>query len=187
MIEVELKAKMEKSEIPNFINNIIEMGFKKIAKKKEIDTYFNGIDRDFKETDEAVRIRQSINLDTQETYYNITYKGAKIDNISKTREELEIKIDDGETAHKIFERLGFKPVSPIIKIREIYQKEEDDIIITIDEVENVGTYVEFEKVVDDLSKKEHAINELFDILKSLNISKDKLTKTSYLGLRDNNG
>ncbi|AEH07228.1 class IV adenylate cyclase [Methanothermococcus okinawensis] len=190
MIEVELKAKLEKDEILNFIRKLEDLGFKRIIKKEETDIYYNGIDRDFRKTDEALRIRKSVNMDGIDNMdikyvrYYLTYKGPKMDNISKTREELEVQVSDGETTKKILEKLGFKPVKPIVKIREIYKR--DDIEISIDEVKDVGNYVEFEKIVEFTSEKENAINELINLMKSLNISKDKLIKTSYLELRDKN-
>ena len=36
----------------------------------------------------------------------MTYKGPKIDKISKTREEIEVKIEDGHKMEKILEKLG---------------------------------------------------------------------------------
>jgi adenylate cyclase class 2 len=182
MIEVELKAKLEKDDISNFIHKLEELGFKRVVKKEEVDTYFNGIDRDFRETDEALRIRKSLNLDNGNVKYYITYKGPKMDNISKTREEIEVQVSNGEHTQKIFEKLGFKSVKPISKIREIYKK--DKIEISIDKVKDVGTYIEFEKIVESESEKSDAVDELLNLMKSLNISKDNLVKTSYLELRD---
>ena len=184
MIEVELKAKLEKEDIPNFIRKLEDLGFERLVKKEEVDIYFNGIDRDFRETDEALRIRKSLNIDEKYVKCYMTYKGPKMDNISKTREEFEVQVSDGESTKIILEKLGFKPVEPIVKIREIYKK--DDIRVSIDEVDNVGTYVEFEKMVKLESEKEDAIKELINLMKSLNISNDRLVKTSYLELRDKN-
>ena len=182
MIEVELKAKLEKEDIPNFIRKLEDLGFERLVKKEEVDIYFNGIDRDFRETDEALRIRKSLNIDEKYVKCYMTYKGPKMDNISKTREEIEVQVSNGEDAKKIFEKLGVKSVKTIAKIREIYKK--DKIEISIDKVEDVGTYIEFEKIVESESEKSDAVDELLNLMKSLNISKDNLVKTSYLELRD---
>ncbi len=189
MIEVELKIKIDKNKIDEFRSKIEKLGFKKQSLKKEIDIYFNGIDRDFRKTDEALRIRKSINLEkSNEAPKNIiTYKGKKLDGISKTREEIEITVDNGENAQKIFEKLGFKPVNPIVKIRETYKNEKDNIVITIDNVEKVGTFAEFEIVVPNISEKEYATNKLLLLLDKLSISRDNLLTKSYLSMRDNNG
>ena len=89
-----------------------------------------------------------------------------------------------EQMYKIFEKLGFKPVDPVRKVREIYRK--DDLEVSFDNVDYVGNYLEIEKVVDDDSKREQALEELLNLLKSLNISTDKLEKRSYLELRRGN-
>ena len=88
MIEVEIKIKIDnKDEIAEKLENL---GFVFVRKKFQEDIYFNGIDRDFRETDEALRIRD------EDGNFFVTYKGPKIDKISKTREEIEVKIEDKE-------------------------------------------------------------------------------------------
>ena len=113
MIEVELKARLERDEIPDFINKLENLGFTRYNKVEEIDIYFNGIDRDFRETDEALRIRKSMDIDKKDINYYLVYKGPKMDNISKTREEYEVIVSDGEITNIILEKLGFKSLPPI--------------------------------------------------------------------------
>ncbi|AEF96424.1 class IV adenylate cyclase [Methanotorris igneus] len=179
MIEVEIKAKINEDELENIKKTLEELGFEKIEVKEQIDIYFNGIDRDFAKTDEALRIRKENDV------WFITYKGPKIDKISKTREEIEVKIEDGYKMEKILEKLGFKKVPPIRKIREIYKKE--DIEASIDNVDGVGLYLELEKTIKDEKEKDTALNLLMDTLKSLNISSDRLERKSYLELLHKRG
>ncbi len=79
------------------------------------DSYFNmpvGL-RDFKKSDEALRIRKSIEFQknnfekNSEWYYFLTYKGKKIDNTTKTRQEIELKMEDGDKMKEILKVLGF--------------------------------------------------------------------------------
>ena len=111
----QLSAEVHLSTTPCWkrIKQLKNLGFKFIKKKFQEDIYFNGIDRDFRETDEALRIRD------EDGNFFVTYKGPKIDKISKTREEIEVRIEDKEKMRQIFKRLGFKEVKPIKKIREI--------------------------------------------------------------------
>ncbi|AVB77157.1 class IV adenylate cyclase [Methanococcus maripaludis] len=180
MIEVEIKVSLKDEDSKKILEKLKSLGFEKEETKEQVDTYFNGIDRDFQVTDEALRIRKSLNLDSNKGTIYVTYKGKKLDSISKTREEIEVEILDMDLMYNIFEKLGFKPVHPIRKIRKIYKKE--DIEVSFDTVDCVGDYLEIEKVVDDDSKREQALLELLDLLKSLNISNDKLEKRSYLEL-----
>ncbi|XRO76260.1 class IV adenylate cyclase [Methanocaldococcus sp. 10A] len=173
MIEVEIKVKIDDKD--KVVEQLKNLGFKFIKKKFQEDIYFNGIDRDFKETDEALRIRD------EDGNFFVTYKGPKIDKISKTREELEVNIEDKEKMRQIFKKLGFKEVPPIRKIREIYKK--GDIEASIDDVEGLGLFLELEKAISDINEKERVLNELIDILKSLNISSDNIIRKSYLELR----
>ena len=184
MIEVEIKVSLMDEDSEKILEKLKSSGFEKEETKEQIDTYFNGIDRDFQVTDEALRIRKSLNLDSNKGTIYVTYKGKKLDAISKTREEIELEISEMDPMYKIFEKLGFKPVDPVRKVREIYRK--DDLEVSFDNVDYVGNYLEIEKVVDDDSKREQALEELLNLLKSLNISTDKLEKRSYLELRRGN-
>jgi adenylate cyclase class 2 len=173
MIEVEIKIKIDnKDEIAEKLENL---GFVFVRKKFQEDIYFNGIDRDFKETDEALRIRD------EDGNFFVTYKGPKIDKISKTREEIEVKIEDKEKMRQIFKKLGFKEVPPIRKVREIYKK--GDIEASIDDVEGLGLFLELEKSTSNINEKDKILDELMDILKALNISKSNIIRKSYLELR----
>ncbi|NPA62050.1 MAG: class IV adenylate cyclase [Methanococci archaeon] len=173
MIEVEIKVKINNKE--EISKKLEELGFKYIKRKFQEDIYFNGIDRDFKKTDEALRIRD------EDGNFFITYKGPKLDNISKTREEIEVKIEDKEKMRKILKKLGFKEVPPIRKIREIYKK--GDIEASIDEVDSLGIFLELEKSVKSMEEKDNALAEILNILKALNISNDNIIRKSYLELR----
>ncbi len=173
MIEVEIKVKIDDKD--KVVKQLKKLGFKFIKKKFQEDIYFNGIDRDFKETDEALRIRD------EDGNFFVTYKGKKIDKISKTREEIEVKIEDKEKMRQIFKKLGFKEVPPIRKIREIYRK--GDMEASIDEVEGLGLFLELEKVISNINDKDEVLEEMMDILKALNISKDNIIRKSYLELR----
>ncbi|ABR54294.1 putative adenylyl cyclase CyaB [Methanococcus vannielii SB] len=184
MIEVEIKVNLSNENPEKILESLLKMGFLKKEIKEQTDTYFNGIDRDFQITDEALRIRCSKTVGKNDEKIYVTYKGKKLDGISKTREEIEVEVFEVNSMHKIFEKLGFKPVRPIKKVREIYQKE--DIEVSFDDVLDVGKYLEIEKVVSNNFERESALFELLDLLKSLNISTDKLEKRSYLELRRGN-
>ena len=182
MIEVELKVKVDKEEVEDLSHKLRELGFKRYGIVEEIDTYFKGIDRDFRETDEALRIRESIDLERGDRRYYLTYKGPKLDSISKTREEYQVKVEDGDTTKIILEKLGFKKVPPLRKVREIYKK--DDVTVSIDRVEDIGYFLEFEKSVKSESEREGAIRELMDLIRTLDLDEGRLIRASYLELRD---
>lgn len=178
MIEVEVKAK-----ITDF--NAVKKMLKKInAEKDHIehqeDSYFNSPIKNFAETDEALRIREVSVNNISKTF--ITYKGPKIDSQSKTREEVELEVENPKKIAKVFEHLGFKKVAKVIKNRTIYNI--DQYIISLDEVEGLEPYMEIETDLEDGSEFEEALNKIFDIFKKLGIN-DGFERTSYLELLEN--
>ncbi len=164
-MEIEIKFKL-KEGVKERVKQMAEF----VIKKEEIDIYFNSPIRDFKESDEALRVRKDIEG------VKITYKGPKIDKETKSREEISVKVDNFENAIKILKKLGFKPVKEVRKIREIYRT--DNAIICIDKVNGLGEYIEIEINHDDINLKE----KLFEIAEELGYSRDESIRESYLEL-----
>ncbi|MHA1310984.1 MAG: class IV adenylate cyclase [Candidatus Helarchaeota archaeon] len=172
MIEVELK-------VPIADKNMIAGELKKIGfvfKKSIIqnDTYFQHPIRDFAKTDEALRIRE-----TPEEVF-LSYKGPKLDEITKTREEIEISFDNSKNLKKIFEKIGFKKVIVINKTRELFEM--DEIKAAIDIVEHLGAFLELEILCENKETMPDKRETLFSILKKINISQNSIIRKSYLEL-----
>ncbi len=112
--------------------------------RHDIDQYFNAPDRDFAQTDEALRIRRigSANF--------VTYKGPKLDARTKTRTEVEVPLGDGaataEAFAQVLTHLGYRPVAVVQKRRRLYHLERNtfSLEVTLDEVQGVGPFVEIE-------------------------------------------
>ena len=159
MIEVEVKAKIDNFEdIKVKLNQINAV---KTKTEEQIDRYFNSPVKDFAETDEALRIRETKTEDSHNLF--ITYKGPKIDKKSKTREEVEMKIEDSDKCSKIFENLGFKEVRTVKKNREYFKL--DNFEIRLDDVEGLEPYMEIEIALEDGTDYNEAQDKIFDLLK----------------------
>ena len=78
-LEVEIKAYCD--NIHEIRQGITSLGGESLGPRDETDIYYNHPERDFAETDEALRIRK---VDKK---YILTYKGPKIGTRSKTRVE----------------------------------------------------------------------------------------------------
>lgn len=149
--EVEVKAPApEPGRVTRFI---IREGGKFVVEVEERDIYFAHPVRDFAATDEAFRVREVKRLRGRpgtvypvNTY--ITYKGPKIDPLSKTREEINLDIGEAKTARDIFERLGFRPVQEVRKRRTVYRL--GPFIASVDTLDQLGTFVELEGVGDEI-------------------------------------
>jgi len=176
MIEVEVKAHVKSFE--NVELKLNEIGAVKSKKEHQLDTYFNNPSyRDFEKTDEALRIRDTTT--EGEKHLILTYKGAKMDEISKTRKEIEVNIEDYEQMSLILENLGFKPAADVEKERTEYLYK--DFIISLDNVLKVGKFVEIEKGMREGEDFKDALDEIFKIYKKLGIE-DGFERKSYLEL-----
>jgi len=113
----------------------------------EVDLYFNHPARDFKKTDEALRLRRVGPVN------RITYKGPKLDATTKSREELDLALPDGEAAFENFSALlgalGFTPVGEVRKERRkaLVDWQDRRVEVSLDRVDRLGTFVELELVV----------------------------------------
>lgn len=157
------------------------------------DTYYNMPKemRDFQITDEALRLRKSEEFIensigvTHKSQYFLTYKGNKIDLSTKTREEIEVKINNFEKMEKILEVLGFQEVLTIQKERELYEviyldKKIDLLIDYIPQLQEF--YMELEMMVNSTEEINDVRDFLFDFLETLDISAKNSIRKSYLEL-----
>lgn len=115
----------------------------------ECDWYFAHPARDFAATDEALRLRRR-----GEANY-ITYKGPKVDTRTKTRHELELPLGAPAEAipawTELLQALGFHPLAEVCKSRRkaTIDWRQRQIEASLDEVRDVGTFVELELLADE--------------------------------------
>lgn len=175
MIEIEIKTKIDdKNEALKKIHNL---GATYSHSEEQEDIYFNAPDKDYKETDEALRIRIIPFEDKMKKI--LTYKGPKIDSVSKTRKEIEVEIEDIHKMTDILIELGFKPSAIVSKIRRIFKYE--DYTITLDKLEKIGYYMEIEYVTDDEENIEDIRNNIMKLFEKMDITKG-FERRSYLEL-----
>ena len=174
MIEVEVKAKIDSfKEMEEKLENI---GAVKSKTEFQEDIYFASPIVDFAQTDEALRIRTTNN----DTF--ITYKGPKLNDKAKTREEVEMTIENAEKAKDIFEEIGFREVRTVRKNRQYYTYENFEI--SLDDVEGLNPYMEIEIALDDSEDYSLAQKKIFELFEKLGIT-DGFERTSYLELLEN--
>jgi adenylate cyclase class 2 len=191
MIEVEVKVRISN---PDKVRKKLEENNAtyKISLHHE-DYYFNmpkGL-RDFKETDEALRLRRSTEIHKnsvkgpRKVSSFITYKGKKIDSLTKTRKEIEVKTDNFDKTIEILEILGFQKVLKIKKERELYTIEYKlhEIDALIDYIPILDQYfLEVEVLTNAMDNVEVNRKVLFELLNLLGIKKNQSIRESYLEL-----
>ncbi len=171
MIECEVKFSVR--DLGDVKDRVIRLGGKHIVSVYEEDVFYQHPCRDFRASDEALRIRVT------EDYIELTYKGPKISSRAKVREELTVRMDKHcfNAIAGILDRLGFKRVAVVRKRREMYRL--DDYIICLDDVEGLGSFIEIEYSGE--ASVEEAVSKLMGMADMLGVEGKPIVK-SYLEL-----
>ena len=82
MIEIEVKARCNLGDV-----DIQKLGGVFVKQEVQEDVYYNHPLRDFRETDEALRVRS---IDGR---HYLCYKGPRLSGKAKVREEIEVTVD----------------------------------------------------------------------------------------------
>ena len=172
MYEVELKLPADHEPVRE---RIAEMGADRRGTVEQEDTYYDHPVREFEETDEAVRVRREST--DGETVSRVTYKGPLVEAASKTREEVETRVEDGEAMDRVLRELGFEPAATVEKRRERFDHE--GYTITLDTVAGLGEYVEVETESESVAPAREGAT---DVLSELGLDPSDQIRTSYLGL-----
>ncbi len=146
MLEVERKFRAD--DAGELRQSVVRLGGTWSDPKTQIDQYFAHPARDFATTDEALRIRWSDNRCA------ITYKGPKLDQHTKIRQEIELDFDPSITepdqAAELLLALGFRSVAEVIKQRETATLDRAGKVVTLDldQVQHLGSFIELEIVCE---------------------------------------
>ena len=180
MLEVELKAALLPEQADVLPNVLAALHFSEQPAVQQTDVYFNAPDRDFRKTDEALRLRTVVTLPDGAAQTLVTYKGPKLDKTSSTRRELETAAEDFETMRQLFCALGYTAVYTVKKTRRSFTCGAKTVCL--DSVDGLGNFMELEAVLPDGSDREAAVEELLTLLDTLGVSREALTRKSYLEL-----
>ncbi len=183
-LEIEQKFRVE--DFHSVFAKIVELSYVDRGEIEQRDEYYSHPCRNFKKTDEALRIRYEGNQAI------LTYKGPKLVGPIKSREELEWPFEyrslDGNqdsNAHPPIDwlllRLGFQQVATVRKHRKWFQLLVDEIkvMVSLDQVEQLGCFIEIESVCVDSQRAAHEAAILF-VANQLGLNNP--IQASYLGM-----
>ena len=179
MYEIEIKLPV--GDAADMEKQLAGLGFLKLQSVREEDHYFDNEAAQIKNSGEALRVRTVTDLSDGRSESVITFKGKKMDTVSKSRKELETGVSERETAMEILRAIGFHAVEPaVVKIRKEYTK--GRMHACLDSVEGLGDFLELEIVVESEADKDPAMEEIAGVLSRLGYSLADTERRSYLGL-----
>jgi len=175
VLEAEVKLALAADDGRRLAQRLAALGAEPGPEHVQVDAYFAHPMRDFGATDEALRLR----LD--DGALRITYKGPKLDPPRKTREEIEFALaTDVDSATRLLERLGFRPVATVRKRRRDHRLAGDPpAVVSIDDVEGLGSFCEVEIASESVAAGRAAIAA---VLARLDLADRPPIAASYLEL-----
>jgi adenylate cyclase class 2 len=167
MLEIEMK--FPTVDFAPVVDHLTRWQAKPLSPQDEADHYYNAPDRDFGQTDEALRLRRigPVNL--------ITYKGRRQPGPTKTRTEIEVPLQKGDAAAtaflRILEHLGYRRAAVVRKHRRPYEFQRADFTMQacLDDVEHLGRFVEIE-IVAPPDKRDAAQAVLLGVVGELGLT-----------------
>ncbi len=161
---IELKARLDFLDTTR--EKIFIMGARKHGTYHQRDTYFN-----------TLKGRLKIRDIKEESISKLVYYEREDTQKPKTSDIIILEIEDSETLSAILER-AFGTRVTVNKRREIYHYEGTQI--HLDEVDGLGTFIEFERKIQNLKEDRRVLEELME---RLEIKKDSLISGSYSDLK----
>jgi adenylate cyclase, class 2 len=141
MKHIEVEQKFHLKNHAELRARLKELGADHLETEHQIDTYYNAPHRDFLA---EPNISEWLRLREEEGKASITYKlWLPLDAKIKTHcNEYESELSDGGAMRKLLASLDFTELIVVDKQREEWQL--DDVIIALDTVKDLGSFVEFE-------------------------------------------
>lgn len=166
-------------------SRLLALGAASRGTVSQLDRYFNHPCRDFAHTDEAVRLRQVAER------VELTYKGPRVDAVTKTRREHSLPLAAPDTFGGprstveawtgLLVSLGFRVVAEVSKDRTVFSIDRGSLAveIAIDTVAGLGAFVELELLAEEAGL-DAARDCLRDLARELGLTASE--RRSYLEL-----
>lgn len=142
------------------------------AVEAHVDAYWRHPVRDFRATDEALR------LSRRGDRVELTYKGPRLDSRTKARREVVLAVDDEAKAASLLEALGFARAAEVRKTRALYRHAGFEV--ALDDVPGLGLFVELERALPEGAAREGAERDAFALLAAWGLHATE--RASYLEL-----
>jgi adenylate cyclase class 2 len=168
---VEIEAKMKVDDLSVVRERLRAAGARAAGVVLETNTFYDTDDRSLLAADKGLRLRQSRDAGTGASEFVITYKGPRMHGPLKSRDELEVRVDDGPAGGALLEALGYHTVLAFEKRRETWEL--GGCKVELDELPHLGVFVEIEGPGED------AVMKVRDTLK---LGDRPLVRASYIAM-----
>ncbi len=165
-MEIEIRAKINNIKEKEKI--IINLGAKLNKKKYQVDKYFGSVDL-FKKVGYSFLLRVRNEGDKK----FLTYKGDKFKK-DGVWQEYEFEIKNEKEAETMLKEMGLDNIIEVFKKRIEYHF--DSLTICLDEIKDLGSFIEIESQVDSDENKE----KLEKLMKLLGIEKNQIIHKGYV-------
>jgi len=139
-LEIETKLRVDSHEPVR--ERLRAEGAARLGQVMERNRIFDRPDGSLRAEGCGLRVRSARNEVDGETHATLTFKGPVRPGAMKSREEIEIRIDDAEAAAELLTRLGFVVILDYDKRRESWSL--GDCVVELDEPPALGLFVEIE-------------------------------------------
>ena len=175
-LEIEIRYEVPTDEDRARVIALLE-GLAAVETQSQTDVYFTSKHKDFIASEECLRIR------TVDGESIITWKPPSDDEMRASdhfwKEEVDVPVGGHQQeAQRLLERLDFRPVVTVEKVRAVYRISEFQSA-SIDVVARAGTFIEIETISSD---RESALESNRALAKMLGISGFPVSKTPYRDL-----
>ena len=153
-MKIEIEAKIRVESLEPVAELLKAQGATLESVQHHLDSYFVDAERTLTRTDRGLRLRRQT-IDGNATVI-LTYKGAREKTKFKSRQEVEVQVEDHAAMADILEAIGFTKRLEFEKKRQLWDLA--DCEICLDQLPLIGSFIEVE------GPSENAIENVLDML-----------------------
>lgn len=168
---IEIEAKMKVADLDAVRRKLQEVGAEQLGEIFEINTFFDKKDRSLLAADQGLRLRVNRDVQTGIETYVYTFKGPRLHGKLKSRDEIELEVNNPKDGERFLIALGFEKIMSFEKRRHKWKFE--GCSIELDELPHLGVYVEIEGPDE---------TTVLRVRQSLGLSGAPIIKSSYIAM-----
>lgn len=165
-MDIEIEAKLKIDSPRQVMTKLNQLGAEFIEEQLQKDFYFDDSQAALTKADKCLRLRSQLTGSEKKIF--LTYKGPKETVELKRRQEIELQVDNIDTAAKLLLAIGYRESLVVEKRRQLWRL--DDCYVAIDTLPKLGSFVEIEGPGE---------KQITEVQKKLALAKLKHIKDSY--------